>query len=123
MAIGNPVIIQDELILESNNGYIIAGDYVVISESVVDITYNGQGIDFANIILEKDGIDGSPLNGNNTISVKNNEPVIFSWKCNITPVTNEVYPVYRIKIESLSPIGIIAYSNYFKISVPISVPI
>jgi len=110
-------LIPDEYILESNNGNIIAGDYVIMSGGIVTISFDCNGINSVNIILEKDGEDFRTLTNDGGLVIANNTTITFSWVCDIVPTDNEPYPVYRIKIESISPKGIVSYSNYFKISV------
>lgn len=111
--------LTDERILELNNGKIVPGDYVVIYGYRTTITYNTHDVGFVNIVLEKNGIDiPGYLNGNNPIPCMNSlQPKTFSWLCNINPDPNYEYPKYRIKVVSSQPPGVIAYSNYFKISV------
>jgi len=111
--------ITDEQILEWNNGKITPGDYVVLSKTRTVITYNTHNVNFVNIVLEKDGVDiPGLLNGNNPIPCNNDQqPKTFSWLCNINPDINYEYPKYRLKVVSTQPSGVIAYSNYFKISV------
>jgi hypothetical protein len=110
--------ITDEQILQINNGKIIPGDYVIVSGAINVIKYNTFDVEFINIVLEKNGIDiPGYLNGTQPILCQNEvQSKAFSWLCNIIPNVNEDYPKYRIKVVSTQPPGIVAYSNYFKIS-------
>jgi len=109
----------DEEILQLNNGKIVPGDYVVVTGTTTTITYNTHDVGFVNIVLEKNGTDVAGfLNGTQPILCKNNvQPKTFTWLCPINPDTNQDYPKYRIKVVSQQPQGVIAHSNYFKISV------
>ncbi len=111
--------ISDQQILEWNNGKIVPGDYVILTGTRIDITYTTHDVESVNIVLEKNGVDVVGfLNGINPILCNNEQqPKTFSWLCNINPVTNAEYPKYRIKVVSSQPSGVIAYSNYFKISI------
>ena len=121
--------ISDQQILDWNNGKIIPGDCVVVTGTRTTITYNTHDVEFVNIVLEKTAPNGTAsdvpgfLNGANPIICMNDQqPKTFSWLCNINPDINVEYPKYRIKVVSLQPPGVIAYSNYFKISINNIIP-
>lgn len=108
----------DQEILQLNNGKIVPGDYVVVYGTTTTITYNTHDVGFVNIVLERNGVDVTGyLNGTQPIICKNNvQPKTFTWLCSIRPDPSYEYPKYRIKVVSQEPQGVIAYSNYFKIS-------
>lgn len=115
--------LTDEQILELNNGKIVPGDYVVVTGTPTAITYNTYDVGVVNIVLEKTSPDGNVedvsgyLNSTPILCQNDVQPKTFIWLSNINPDINQEYPIYRIKVVSSQPQGVIAYSNYFKISV------
>ena len=72
-----------------------------------------------NAVLEKNGADVPGYLNVSPILCSNSKQNTFIWTCNINPMpnTNEDYPTYRIKLVSSDSNTVVAYSNYFKVSV------
>lgn len=110
--------IKDDKIIEVNVGRILPGDYVIFP-GIQNINWIAHNVEKVNILYEiemNNQVSEKIIESNYTCS--STEKNSYKWNMsNLTANVKYEYPKYRIKIIDASSDNIIAYSNYFKVSV------